>query len=228
MRLLLMLAMFGGGRIIYSAVERHDKWFLLVELIFSFIFISVGAMLLKIPYDSARGISLGLLFILTAFAPRRILPVHPIEAGGDKVTLSQKIVPLGIIDFVWICIMGGTLAFTSFTVGVSPFTDTVPCGGLSPIYYQKSLDTTVFLLGKTIDSIFLLGGILAVCMAILWAGEIWRRSDNMARTYYVLTTKAAKKMVVAFFTTALNALVWIGVPLYNRMIILVDLLKDST
>jgi len=219
------LILFGVGRILYSVIERHDKWFVISEVIASALFIGGGEFLLDISHDAVRGVLIGVLFIITGIAPRIILKRHPVEAGDDSVANEGQKVPIGIIDFVWITVMGGTLAFIGFTMGVSPFVGEIPLKGIEPEYYQKLLDTTIFLLGKTIDSVFLLGGALAGCMAILWAGEIWRKPGEKARIQYRLTTTAAIKMVVAFLIVALNVFVCIGVPLYNRMIDLIEVLR---
>lgn len=220
-----ILIMFGFGRLIYVAIGRREKWFLLAEAVSLLVFVSIGILLFKIGHDSVRGTLLGFVFVLTGLGSKLIIPHHPIEAGGEKVKDREEIVPVGIIDFVWLCIMGGTLAFIGFAAGVSPFNDPVPSKGLSADYYAEALNTTVFLLDKTLDSFFCLGAILAGCMAILWSGAIWRKSDEIGRFYYRRTTLAAIKMVVGFFVVALNTLIWIGVPLYNRMTMLVKLLE---
>lgn len=181
------LILFGIGRIVYSLIERRDKWFVLLEFVSSGIFFCIGLLLLHINQNSVRGVSIGILFIITGHISRIMIPMHPIEAGGYNVDDSKKIVPIGIIDFVWICIMGGTIAIIAFTWGVSPFVDIVQ-KGMKPEYYNKLFDMNKFLLEKTIDSVFLLGGILGVCMTILWAGEIWRKSKEKDKIQYKLTT----------------------------------------
>ena len=93
------LILFGIGRILYSLIERHDKWFV-VEFIMSAVFIGGGLLLFEISENAIRGVSLGLLFIVTGLASRIILPRHPIEAMGKSTIEPKKIVSVGIIDFV--------------------------------------------------------------------------------------------------------------------------------
>ena len=218
------LIVFAIGRIIYSLIERRDKWFAVLEFAASALLAGGGLFLLKISQESVRGVSIGILFVITGLLSRIIVPRHPIEASGSSTVYPKQLVPVGIIDFVWLSVMGSTLAIIAFTASVSPFVDLVK-KGMNPEYYEKLFDITVFLLGKTIDSVFLLGAILAGCMAILWAGETWRKSEEKERLQYKLTTISAIKMVVAYFIVILNVLVWLGIPLYQKMIKIVEILK---
>lgn len=205
-------------------IERRDKWFVIWEFVSSVIFIGVGLLLLNVHQNALRGISLGILFIITSLISRIIKPKHPIEASGSCSLEPKTLIPIGIIDFTWFCIMGGTIAIIAFTKGVSPFVDVVQ-KGLNPEYYKNLFETTVFLLGKTIDSVFLLGGVLAACMSILWAGEIWRKHGEREKKEYKFTTISAIKMVIAYFIVILNALVWVGIPLYEKMNEITQILK---
>lgn len=219
------LIIFGIGIIVYSLIDRRDKWFIISEFVASGFLIGGGLLLLNIPQAAVRGVSIGILFIITGFLPRIIVPRHPIEISGS-ITIDKKyLVPIGIIDFVWISIMGGTLAIIAFTVNISPFVDEIKMG-MKPEYYKKMFEIIVFLLGKTIDSVFILGGILAGCMAIIWVGEIWRKSQEEEKIQYKLTTISAIKMVVAYFIVILNALVWVGIPLYQKMIEIAEIVKS--
>ena len=218
------LIVFGISRIIYSLIERRDKWFVIYEFVASGLLVGVGFLLMKIPQEAVRGVSIGILFLITGLLPRIILPRHPIEASGSSTFAPKQMVTVGIIDFVWISIMAGTLAIIAFTAGISPFIDVIK-KGMNPEYYKQLFEITVFLLGKTIDSVFLLGGILAGCMAILWAGEIWRKAQEKEKIQYKFTTIAAIKMVVAYFIVIFNALVWVGIPLYQKMIKLAEIMK---
>ena len=218
------LIVFGIGIIVYSLIDRRDKWFVLSQFVASSFLIGGGLLLLNISQEVVRGILIGILFIITGLLPRIIIPRYPIEADGNSNSDPKQLLSIGIIDFVWICVMGGTLVIIAFTASISPFTDVIN-KGMDPEYYKKMFEITVFLLGKTIDSIFLLGGILAGCMAILWAGEIWRKSQEEEKTQYKLTTISAIKMVVAYFIVILNALVWVGIPLYQKMIKVAEILK---
>ena len=197
----------------YSLVGRRDKWFVFLELTASIIFICVGLLLVGIKQDAVRGVSIFILFVITGLLSHVILSKHSLQAYR-----------IGIIDFVWICIMGGTNGIIAFTKGVSPFVDSVQVG-LSHAYYKNLFNMTEFLLGKTIDSVFLLGGVLAACMSILWVGGVWRKSGESDLAHYKFATMAAIKMVVAYFIVVLNALIWIAVPLYQKMNELTAVLK---
>jgi len=219
------LIIYGIGIIIYSLIERRDKWFLVSEFVASGLLIGCGLLLMRIPSDAMRGVSIGMLFFLTGLLPRIAVPRQPIEARGRPGSDQKQVVGVGIIDFVWISIMGGSLAIIAFAVHISPFGDVIE-EGFNAEYYKKMFEITVFLLGKTIDSVALLGGVLAGCMAILWAGEIWRKSQKKEQIQYRLTTISAIKMVVAYFVVILNELIWLGIPLYQRMIKLAQMFKS--
>ena len=219
------LIIFGIGIIVYSLIDRRDIWFIISEFVASGVLIGGGLLLLNISQEAVRGVAIGILFIITGLLPRIIVPQHPVEASGSSTMDKKHLVPIGIIDFVWISIMGGTLAIIAFTVSIPPFVDEIKMG-MNPEYYKKMFEITVFLLGKTIDSVFLLGGILAGCMAIIWVGAIWRKSQEEEKIQYKLTTISAIKMVVAYFIVILNALVWVGIPLYQKMIEIAEILKS--
>jgi len=219
------LISFAIGRIFYSLIERRDKWFVILEIIASGVFVGAGSLLLEVPQGAIRGSSQTILFIVTSLASRVILPRDPIEARLQNRANETEKIYVGVIDFVWISVMGGVVGFIAFARGVPPFVEVMVPKGMPAEYYQKALDSTVFLLEKVIDGVFLTGGGLAGCMAILWAGEIWRKSSGKARSQYKLTTVAAIKMVVAYFITIFNALAWMGVPLYMRMNALLEMLK---
>jgi uncharacterized membrane protein YidH (DUF202 family) len=218
------LILFGIGRVIYSLIERRDRWFVISEFVASGLLVGVGLLLMDTSHDALRGVSIGILFLITGLLPRIVLPRHPIEASVGSTSGPNQIVPVGIIDFVWISIMATTLAIIAFTLALSPFVGVIK-KGMNPEYYKQLFEITVFLLGKTIDVVFLLGGILAACMAILWAGEIWRKSQERDKIQYKLTTVCAIKMVVGYFIVILNAVVWIGIPLYQKMINLAEMMK---
>lgn len=219
------LIAFGIGISVYSLIDRRDKWFVLSQCIASGVLIGGGVLILTICQEDTRGPLIGSLFIIAGLLPRLLIPQHPIEADGGSNSTRQHLVSIGIIDFVWICVMGVTLAIIEIASGASPFVVTIE-KGMHTEYYDKLFEITVFLLRITIDGVFLLGGILAGCMAILWAGEIWRKTQDKDKMQYKHTTISAIKMVVAYFIVTLNVLVWVGVPLYQKMIKIADILKE--
>ena len=216
----------GIGIAFYSLIERRDKWYATFVLMWAMIFIFIAIPLNRISNDTARGLLLGLAFIICAFLPRFATKGYHIDVDSDKKAREPNLlVRVGIIDFVWILLMGGTLAFAGFARGVKPIKSPLLLAGSTVEYRRELLQITARLMEKTVDSVFLLGGILAVCMTILWAGAVWRSKADEAKEHYKKSTLAAIKMVVAFFIIIFSALVWVGVPLYHNMILLSESLN---
>lgn len=124
-----------------------------------------------------QGILIGIVFLVTAMASR-CFSNYNLLFRAPETTHDKKYpqVPIGTIDFTWLPILAVTLAIICFARSSHSIRDITPTGCGSPEFRQAELSNTVFLLGKTIDSVFLLGGILAGCMTILWAGEICART----------------------------------------------------
>jgi len=221
---LFLPILFGGGLVIYSAIGRWGKFFLIAQVVAAVGFVAVSVPVLKVGPDVPRGLALGMCFVIAGLAPRLAVPRGPIEVGGEGTAGAVKPPPVGIVDFVWVSLMATALAFTGFALDASPFADPDPPLNRSAQYYETDFQMTQLLLTRAIDAILLLGGALAGAMTILWAGEIWRRRDEGATIYYKLTTRAAIQQVVAFFIIALSAFVWVVRPLYDRMTLLRDVL----
>jgi riboflavin transporter FmnP len=170
---------------------------------------------------AAKGLLIAGVFLLTSLASRLVVKRHPVEASDPQ----RKRVAVGIIDFTWCSILAGALGILVFFTCTPLLADISPSGPLPLEFVQAELSSTMFLLEKTIDSVFLLGGILAGCMGILWAGEIWRKSDSQSRRKYRSTTVAAIRMTIAYFVTIINILYWVAIPLYIRLGNLSALLK---
>jgi hypothetical protein len=204
-------------------IDRNNIKNIITDVVTSGMFILFSYLIFRINHGILRGFCFGLTFIISCLTPRILFPQPQVEAEGPRTSSLPKI---GIIDTVWIFIMGSTLAFIGFTIGTPPFNEMQICEGMNPTYYQMLLDNTSFLLGKTIDTIFLVGGVLAGCMAILWSGELWRKSDPRSVKLYFLTTLKASKMVFAFFICATAGFGWVAYPLYNRFVIIENILKS--
>jgi hypothetical protein len=213
------------GLVLFSLMERRSPKYL-STLGGCTVALLLGSMFtIRIPDDCCRGLLLGASFALCALLPRLIVPCHPLEAGGDEVTRPEHVVPLGIIDFCWVLIMAACLACVGFMQRISPVMLPADWRSSSLEYRTRLLDFTTMLFEKVIDSVFLVGGVLAGCMAILWAGEIWRKRKNSDRRWYKRTTIAAIRMAIAFFTVAYILLVHIAVPLYRSMLALLESIK---
>ncbi|MFC1730381.1 hypothetical protein ACFL6I_08605 [candidate division KSB1 bacterium] len=216
------LIWFAIGRLIYSLIDRRSWKFNVVEVLSVGTYLIFGWYLLDIDAPATKGLLIAGTFLLTAVASRLVVKRHPVEAADP----GKKPIAIGIIDFAWFSILAGTLGILVFARSSHPITDVSPAGPLPKEFIQAEMLNTMFLLGKTIDSVFLLGGVLAGCMAILWAGEIWRKSDGKSHQQYRFTTVSAIRMVVAYFVAIMNALYWVGIPLYTRLNNLSALLKQ--
>ncbi len=171
--------------------------------------------IVSIQQPVAASLLLGALFwaasLLAIQLSKIVSPESASVNAPDEQGHQRKPLYLGIIDFVWVLAMAAALAALSYGVRVAPIADKPPLD--NALGYQLA----EFLLGWTLDSIFLIGGALAACMAILWAGEIWRQRGTNAQKQYRETTFAAIKMVVAYGVIVFGALVWYAVPLLTKM-----------
>jgi hypothetical protein len=209
---------FAAGRLLYGLIDRIQLRFIMLELVLTVVFIGTSVFLLSMQNIEARSALIGLTFVITGVATRVLHRTSPIEAPGKSVAV-------GIIDFVWLAIMGAALAIVAFGRSMSPFVDSLPQSGLNREYYQKTYDTIQFLLGWVINSVPILGATVAACMAILWAGELWSKEGKAAKVKYEGTTIAAVRMVIAFFVIMFAFLYWLGIPLYHKMIAIAEFLK---
>ncbi len=213
------VAYFALGLVMYSFIEHWRDWrFVSAEAGGQAAFVALSLWgLSRLPAGLVRGAAMGAAFWLFAVLVRFLVRRHPIEAAPLSPTSKYQVVPVGLIDFCWVGIMGGTLAFVAFSASSPPFSDPLPPRGLPESYYLSLGENSRFLLGHTIDGFFALGAVLTACMAILWAGEIWRGDRQEHRRNYKATTVAAAKMVFAFFWISLGIFVWIACPLYERL-----------
>jgi len=164
----------------------------------------------------------GILFILLSIGTRLIFPKNPEEV--TKIKNNNKVVPVGIIDFTWIGLMGFVYAGIIFCQGLEIIADKIELNNATE-YYKLYYDETKYLFGQTINLLLVLGTILAACMTIIWSGAIWRKKDNTSRKQYIQTTYASIKMVVAFFIIVISIVIWVSLPLFNKMTILKDFIK---
>lgn len=240
-----LLLYFGIGRLLFFALAHRDGPFLWTHSIASLCFCLSGLLILRTENSVIRGVLLGGAYVVASVAAMWLAPRHPPEACATTQPDSTHELPpvtgivdsrgcrlggppmvaVGIVEFSWTLIVGGGLSIIGFALHEYPFNCPLPPKGLPPEYYRFCFDTASFLLEKTLDSVFLVGGVLAGCMAILWSGEIWRRGDGPSKRLYFLTTQTAMRMTVAYFLVAIAAFIWIGAPLYFRMVGLADLMR---
>lgn len=209
---------FASGRLLYGLLERRDRGFATGEVIAQLAFVGLTTIMLRIESVVLRALVFGAVFFLSGVVVRRLYPRHPIEAEPVGPGDREWEVAVGIIDVGWLSIMAAALAFVMFAQGSPPFRDPMPSKGLSPAYYESLAENLRFLLGRILDAFLALGATLGVCMAVLWAGEIWRKRSPDARRRYIGATIASRKMVLAFFVASFGALIWMGVPLYQKLV----------
>ncbi len=210
-----VLLWFGAARLLYSLIERWSWRFVISEVLAISIGLVVGWMFLGIQTPIVLGLVQGGIFLATAVSAILVGRRVPIDTARDPGARLNPL-NLGIIDFSWLSIIAGTLALVCFARSSPPLAAQGPTD-LSVENLQAQLANLRFLLGHTIESIFLLGGVLAGCMAILWAGEIWRKKESSARSHYRFTTIAAIRMVVAYFIAVGSAGCWVGIPFFELM-----------
>src|SRR4030042_849807 len=174
------IIVFGIGILIYYLVARHDKWFVIATIISSILFIAGGLLFPRISNELLRSLLLGLYFIIASLFPSYWLPESLPDKSDDKSGSKTKKMSFGIriIDFSWICILGVTLSMVTLAAEISPFVKIIKLDGTSLEYHKELLGLITFHMGLFVDFIQVLGGILAASMAILWAGEIWRKGGQ--------------------------------------------------
>jgi hypothetical protein len=209
---------FAAGRLFFGLVGRHDSRFVIRELLGGLAFLVLAVPTLSIPEPFWRGVVTGIAFLATGVLVLLFVDEPPPKSEDTKVKTHS---PVKIIDLSWTGIMAGTLAAAVFAQA-SPTFIGVAAPGRGSEFYQAMLENVRFLMDHTVNFVLALGGVLSACMAILWAGEIWRTDQEHE---YRKTTLAAAKMVFAFFwiVTAIGA--WILLPLFSRLTSLPYLMK---
>ena len=231
---LLLVLYFSVGRFAYSIATNRNWAFLSVELALIGLFLYYGLAFMFIGNPALTAGLLGITFAVTGIASRVAVPIA-LKLGIDlwNEPLVSK-VPVGIIDFTWITLMGAALSIIYFLIQVPPLSGLGLSLGLPTPYLLTYHENVLFLLERLNGGIFGLGTILAAAMAILWAGEIWLKSEKpneadeqeRERQYRSLTF-ASVKMGIAFFVILVGLLLWLGLPLYRRMVEVTELMKTS-
>lgn len=226
---------FNISKLIYSFVSRRELKFVLAETLGSLLTILIGIffsqfilVLIKIfvirlfPNNFGfngiifflNGGLYTILFVTFSLLARLLSPQNPVEV--PEAPKNKRKTPIGIIDFSWLSILGFTYGGILFATSFPIFKNKINLG-MGKDYYSLYYNEVNYLFGKSIDLIFILGTILAVCMSIIWAGQIWRKRDTKSRNDYHGTTLASIKMVIAFFLIFIATILWISLPLYNLL-----------
>ena len=194
----VLLFIFAIGRLYYSHFHNSTNYlFMTVESSFILVFFLSSYFIILGTDHFVRGFIITFLFTITAFLPRSIV--------NEKV---------GIIDFVWLTILGltvGAIIFAhTFDVMYIDRSDNTH----SREYFQQTSQELHFLLNKAIDLLIALGAIVSVAMSILWAGEVWR--EEQTRNLYFNSLYNSKCMAVSYFIIFVSVGVWIITPLYRH------------
>ena len=216
--LMEVILSFGVGRIIYAFIDRFPVKLIILEVIFTVGYVITSKLLMSMENVEARSVTIGFVFLISGIISRLLHGKPPVEA-------PRKDVLLGIIDFAWIAIMGLGLAIVYFLRNVSPLINPLPTPGYNHEYYLKLYETTQFLMGWVLNVVPILGAIVGAAMGILLAGELWTKKDESVKSEYAGLTFAAIKMPTAYFIVVIPFLYWLAIPLYYRMVFIVEFLK---
>lgn len=222
-----LLVFFSVSFVVYATVEiitcneSSDKANKLSQReVFAFVmFLFVGWMFTNgISSSFYKSATIGFSFLVIHIVKMKIRAFHPLEAGGAEVSEPDVVVPVGIIDFVWLTINAFFLTIILF-VRETYFCAQIAYSKSMPLaYLEKSYELNFFIMEEAIQAIIIVGGVLVSCMAILWGEAIWRKKGSVEQKIYKTTTIVAIKMVVAFFVPTIAMVVWVGYPTYNNIL----------
>ncbi|XMB85406.1 hypothetical protein RJG79_08235 [Mycoplasmatota bacterium WC44] len=211
--LFLITVWFILGKGIYMFLcELHFKTKVL-EITFT-ILIFVISICINPEVSQYVNIMLFLLYILSWLLSRSL---YPIRVG--KVS-NKTYIRVGIIDFTWLSLVSITYLGQLIIRDWLPFQSSVK-NTLNTPSLDALLSFYQLLFSKIFDSIFLLGGILGICMTIIWADQIWRKSAKGRD--YKSTTAASIRMIIAYFIIIGSVSFWMLKPLYDNIILLLQL-----
>ena len=229
-------AYFNLLRVVYSLFTRKDLKFILIEIgtcltliLLAFLISDKLGVFLEQQFSNSEtkladlifASFFSLLFMLLSFASRwftyiKSNNVEKKDKKGEKDKKNKKWkkpFSIGIIDFCWILgqgvAYGGVIFCQSYEVIIGEVE-----AGRNDAFYNLMFEEVSFLLGKCFEVLIFGFTILAACMGIIWAGEIWRKDDHKG---YAWTTSASKKMTFAYFGIAVAIIVWVAIPLYSKM-----------
>ena len=203
MNVLPLLLFYSIGRIGFCAIHHNSTRLIRYEVVGSLFFLGIAATWVAMIDSFYNGGFIAFFFIVTALLPRRM-------------AVRNQAQWVGIIDFVWLNILGITCGAILFARNFDILKlDEIP-SGMRPEYYTQLASELNFLLGKAIDLAMILGSILAVCMTIIWSGEVWRKKGQEGEVQYSMTTRAAISMAYAYFIVLLSVAIWVCLPLYQN------------
>ncbi|MBD3249508.1 hypothetical protein GF336_05665 [Candidatus Woesearchaeota archaeon] len=150
---------------------------------------------------------------------------YVMSAFGAALITNKNERSLGIIDFSWYSMMAIACGGLIFCQYLPDYLNVNIPADFSKVYYIAYHNETQNLLQKTVDAMLIVGSVLAVCMTIIWGKDIWRPKDAVERLQYVKTACMSMRMVIAYFSICLAVFYWLGLPLYNKMVVLREFIK---
>lgn len=212
-----ILIIFTIGRIIYSLFGRFNLGFWIFEFLFSVLYLIVSYWILKID-DTILPIVLIVLSYIILSIPQRLIRIEKKKKKKIKIKIINDIKNIGIIDIVWITILGSSLGLILFVVTNFSQILNSDLTTLTSRQLEQHYDYLQFLLSQTINLLIVLGTILAGAMTILWAGEVWRNklnSDSVKN--YKIDIISSARMTFAYFFIAGNVTIWFVIPLFDKL-----------
>jgi hypothetical protein len=141
-------------------------------------------------------------------------------------TKGRPLVWLGIVNLAWLTLMGATCALLLVAYG-EVIAGPLPPQNRSADFYHAAIEDMTFFLGFVMNGIFAGGAALGGCMAILWAGEIWRqwgKRGALEQRQYAAQTLTSAKMVFAYFVIVVASVGWAAVPIHSRLVALREMM----
>ena len=221
-----LIIYFALTRFFYSLFERREVKCIVFELFSSSLFVAACVACLHCSKGATAAGFVFLAYMLTAILPYVVFRRSPVEARSRNPDRADgPVVWLGIVDTVWLTLMGATCGLILVGHQLGVVGGPLPAAGHSAEYYHAAIEETAYFLGFATNGLFATGASLGGCMAILWAGELWRKHDNNSRSQYRAQTVVSIKMVMAFFVIVVVGIGWAIVPLYERTLHLRELMK---
>lgn len=196
---------FGIGRFLFTWIHHSDRQLLIWEAVSA-----VFWMIYSIGWTAnitlqSNGIILAVLYLASAAAARWIARMKKTDT-----------VRVGIIEFSWVSVLALTCGGIIYAQQFDILSPGVIQSGRSPAYYGQTAAEMTLILEKTVDLASQLALVLAACMGILWAEDLWRRGEK-SKLHYVSSTRASISMVFAYLIIIVSTAIWIVFPLFRNL-----------
>jgi len=202
-----VIVFYSIHRVLYTILGHRDKKLILAEPISCLVFALVSVVIIHAAFASLlQGILIGAVYVLTAIGARLF----------DEERRRLKMSIIGIVDFTWVWLMASMLGLIIFANGL-PVVSRIGLveANPTPESVQAAHSELQFLFGRVIDVVLVMGSIVAVCMSIIWSGEVWRKKTKLKE--YGDTTRASLAIVTAFMGITFSTFLWVLVPMYKTL-----------